>query len=215
MKRFPFHFVLAVLGLGLGALQLMLDRGQQKDWFSSRAHEVDEIKSTLLNKTRVIWFELAAQDNAVDAFTRLNVGKIPLTDDELIRALFLKRGDASETDIVVQQLKISHEWDQLEKALQADDFWYFLSNQQGRPQNRIGLLLELVAKTDGLGEGALFERHADYGYILENGRVVMDGTAADLRSNEDVKEFYLGLSSTGRKSYRDVKHYRRRKRWLA
>jgi branched-chain amino acid transport system ATP-binding protein len=58
-------------------------------------------------------------------------------------------------------------------------------------------------------------RHAQYGYILENGRVVMDGTAADLRSNEDVKEFYLGLSATGKKSYRDVKHYRRRKRWLA
>ena len=58
-------------------------------------------------------------------------------------------------------------------------------------------------------------RHADYGYILENGRIVLDGTAAALRTNEDVKEFYLGLSATGRKSYRDVKHYRRRKRWLA
>ena len=58
-------------------------------------------------------------------------------------------------------------------------------------------------------------RHADYGYVLENGRVVMDGAAASLRANEDVKEFYLGLSATGRKSYREVKHYRRRKRWLA
>jgi branched-chain amino acid transport system ATP-binding protein len=58
-------------------------------------------------------------------------------------------------------------------------------------------------------------RYADYGYILENGRVVMDGAAAALRTNEDVKEFYLGLSAAGRKSYRDVKHYRRRKRWLA
>src|SRR5271166_2088992 len=58
-------------------------------------------------------------------------------------------------------------------------------------------------------------RHADYGYILENGRVVMDGAADELRTNEDVKEFYLGLSGSGRKSYRDIKHYRRRKRWLA
>jgi branched-chain amino acid transport system ATP-binding protein len=58
-------------------------------------------------------------------------------------------------------------------------------------------------------------RYADYGYILENGRVVMDGAAAELAANEDVKEFYLGLSSGGRKSFRDVKHYRRRKRWLA
>ena len=58
-------------------------------------------------------------------------------------------------------------------------------------------------------------KYANYGYILENGRVVMDGDAASLRENEDVKEFYLGLSSGGRKSFRDVKHYRRRKRWLA
>ena len=58
-------------------------------------------------------------------------------------------------------------------------------------------------------------RYAKYGYILENGRVVMDGEAKALSENEDVKEFYLGLSTTGRKSYRDVKHYKRRKRWLA
>jgi branched-chain amino acid transport system ATP-binding protein len=58
-------------------------------------------------------------------------------------------------------------------------------------------------------------RFANYGYILENGRVVMDGEAGSLAANEDVKEFYLGLSTAGRKSFRDVKHYRRRKRWLA
>ena len=55
---------------------------------------------------------------------------------------------------------------------------------------------------------------AQYGYILETGRVVLDGDAETLRENEDVKEFYLGLSASGRKSYRDVKFYRRRKRWL-
>ncbi|WP_186410128.1 ABC transporter ATP-binding protein [Candidatus Propionivibrio aalborgensis] len=58
-------------------------------------------------------------------------------------------------------------------------------------------------------------RYADFGYILENGRVVMEGAATELANNEDVKEFYLGLSSAGRKSFRDVKHYRRRKRWLS
>jgi branched-chain amino acid transport system ATP-binding protein len=57
-------------------------------------------------------------------------------------------------------------------------------------------------------------RYADYGYILENGRVVMDGEAKSLADNEDVKEFYLGFSTAGRKSFRDVKSYRRRKRWL-
>jgi len=56
---------------------------------------------------------------------------------------------------------------------------------------------------------------ADYGYVMENGRIVLDGPADRLMANEDVKEFYMGLSASGsRKSYRDVKHYRRRKRWL-
>ena len=58
-------------------------------------------------------------------------------------------------------------------------------------------------------------RYAHYGYILESGRVVMDGPAADLRENPDVKEFYLGMSEEGRKSFRDVRSYRRRKRWLS
>ena len=58
-------------------------------------------------------------------------------------------------------------------------------------------------------------RFARYGYILESGRVVMDGPAAELRENPDVKEFYLGMSDEGRKSFRDVRSYRRRKRWLS
>ena len=57
-------------------------------------------------------------------------------------------------------------------------------------------------------------RYAHYGYILESGRVVMDGPAAELRENPDVKEFYLGMSDEGRKSFRNVRSYRRRKRWL-
>ena len=58
-------------------------------------------------------------------------------------------------------------------------------------------------------------RYAKYGYILETGRVVLDGEAESLSANEDVKEFYLGVSGEKRRSFRDVKHYRRRKRWLA
>jgi len=58
-------------------------------------------------------------------------------------------------------------------------------------------------------------KYASYGYILENGRIVMDGEAKALAENEDVKEFYLGMAEGQRKSFRDVKHYKRRKRWLA
>jgi branched-chain amino acid transport system ATP-binding protein len=58
-------------------------------------------------------------------------------------------------------------------------------------------------------------RHARYGYILENGRVVLDGDAEQLRENQDVKEFYLGIGGKDRRSFRTVKSYKRRKRWLA
>ena len=58
-------------------------------------------------------------------------------------------------------------------------------------------------------------RYAGHGYILESGRIVLDGAAEALRQNEDVKEFYLGVGGEGRRSFKDVKHYKRRKRWLA
>jgi branched-chain amino acid transport system ATP-binding protein len=59
-------------------------------------------------------------------------------------------------------------------------------------------------------------RIARYGYVLEDGRIVLDGDSQELLNNEDIKEFYLGLSAVGqRKSYREVKHYKRRKRWLS
>lgn len=62
---------------------------------------------------------------------------------------------------------------------------------------------------------AMALRYADYGYILENGRVVLDGSAKDLAANDDVREFYLGLADRGQKSFREVRSYRRRKRWLS
>lgn len=82
-----------------------------------------------------------------------------------------------------------------------------------------------IVKAVNAGEGVTFLlaeqntnvalRYAHTGYILESGRVVMEGSAADLRENPDVKEFYLGMSDKGRKSFREVRSYRRRKRWLA
>ena len=75
-------------------------------------------------------------------------------------------------------------------------------------QERVSFLLAEQNATVAL-------KYADYGYILENGRIVLDGEGAKLRDNADVREFYLGLGSGGRRSFRDVKHYRRRKRWLA
>lgn len=79
----------------------------------------------------------------------------------------------------------------------------------GRINREQGVSILLVEQNAWAALGA-----ASYGYVLENGRIVLEGSADNLQTNEDVKEFYLGLSAVGRKSYREVKHYRRRKRWL-
>ena len=68
---------------------------------------------------------------------------------------------------------------------------------------------------NGAGKSSMALKYADYGYILESGRIVMDGPARELADNEDVKEFYLGVGGGERKSFRAVKSYKRRKRWLA
>lgn len=119
-------------------------------WFAANESKVESIKSAFLNNTKVIWYQLSDHDKPVEAFTRLNVGKIPLTNDELIRALFLRQTGLDDKEAQSTQLRIAYEWDLLEKALQSDTFWYFLSNQPVREQNRIRFLFELVARADGL-----------------------------------------------------------------
>ncbi len=119
-------------------------------WFEQREGEVETIKAAFLNQAKLIWYELAPAENPVAAFTRLNVGKIPLTNDELIRALFL--GRARATGVKSLGLKIAYEWDLLEKGLQREDLWCFLSNDTTHRGNRIGYLFDLVARGGGMTE---------------------------------------------------------------
>lgn len=80
---------------------------------------------------RVIWYEVDEKDSSnssVDIFSRLNIGKIPLTNAELIKALFLQKKNFKETVCSLKQIQIATEWDDIEKRLQQDDFWYFISN---------------------------------------------------------------------------------------
>lgn len=125
-------------------------------WFEQREAEVEAIKAAFLNQAKLIWYELASTEKAVAVFTRLNVGKIPLTDDELIRALFLRR--ARTTGAKSMDLKIAYEWDLLEKGLQREDFWCFLSNDTTHRGNRIGYLFDLTAR-----EGGMTENGSPYG----------------------------------------------------
>ena len=94
------------------------------------------------HNVKVIWYELTSQDDAVAAFTRLNVGKIPLTESELIRALFLRKSGEKDK---ASQLHIAYQWDRIEHRLQDDAFWYFLQNSDA-PPNRIGLIRFLMQR---------------------------------------------------------------------
>jgi hypothetical protein len=93
---------------------------------------------------KVIWYELPDIEDSADAFTRLNVGKIPLTNAELIRALFLKSRNFDERTVSLQQIKITQEWDGIEKILQREEVWYFLHRGSDSPPNRIEYLFQLI-----------------------------------------------------------------------
>ncbi len=181
-----------------------------EDWFNERDSEVEKIKDALLNQTKIIWFQLADSDNSVDAFTRLNVGKIPLTNDELIRALFftsfrprregcyesaaahsfLRRSGPDEKDATSLQLRIAYEWDQLEKALQSDAFWFFLSNQPGKSDNRIGFLFDLVVRESGLALEATDDAYSIF-YTFNQNLKTPDRTTED--EWWKIKQLYLQL----------------------
>jgi hypothetical protein len=137
-----------------------------ESWFADKDSELEEIKSAFQGKAKVIWYEIAETEHPVDVFTRLNVGKIPLTNDELIRALFLRRSSGDEAESRNLQTQIAYEWDHIEKNLQSDAFWYFVSNDLNRAQNRIGILFELVANAEGIPEAF---RHDPYGIFFTFG----------------------------------------------
>lgn len=161
-----------------------------EEWFRQHDSEVEDMKSALLNKTKVIWYQLADADNAVDAFTRLNVGKIPLTNDELIRALFLRRAAPEQRDAENQQLKIAYEWDQFEKGLQSDAFWYFLSNKPGKGHNRIGFLFDLIAHEELQSTSAVDDPYRVF--FAFHDRLKAPGATAT-GEWEKIKKAYLAL----------------------
>lgn len=124
-------------------------------WFGSRDRsQVVKVIQTLLNdditgkNTKVIWYELPNSEDAIEAFTRLNIGKIPLTNSELIRALFLQAKNFGVDSKDLQQIRIAQEWDLIEKSLQASDFWYFIHSGENTPANRIEYLFEMVVEGD-------------------------------------------------------------------
>lgn len=126
------------------------------DWFKNKGQEFDlnTFESKFNFSTKVIWYETSKNEDSIDIFTRVNSGKIPLTNAELIKALFLNRSNfvnADEIKLGLIQREIASEWDRIEYALQDDSFWYFINKNENDLATRIEFIFNLmyeVAKED-------------------------------------------------------------------
>jgi len=109
---------------------------------------ISAFTNTLENLVQVIWYQVAVDSDSIDVFTRINMGKIPLTNAELVKALILKSDNFTENVEVSQrkQIEIASEWDRIEYALQDSEFWYFLNDNNKLYQSKIELILDLVAE---------------------------------------------------------------------
>lgn len=171
------------------------------EWFKDKANWINVMESAFLNSVKVIWYEV--NSNVVDpiaVFTRLNMGKIPLTNAELVKALFLKEGNfekEGERVRQIQQLKIAQEWDEIERRLHDDSFWFFLANT-GQEANRIDFILSLRA--DQLTSD-LVQRH-DPNYIFLKFNEQLTKNVGQINDEWDiVKKVFLRLDEWYRDRY--------------
>lgn len=120
------------------------------DWFKSKGEQFDvnTFESKFNFSTKVIWYETSTNDYSIDIFTRINSGKIPLTNAELIKALFLNSSNFAKADsekLRLKQLEIASEWDRIEYALQDDSFWYFINKNENNLATRIEFIFNLMS----------------------------------------------------------------------
>jgi len=164
-------------------------------WFGDKKKdvEIDKFLDTLLsvqienrdegiidtaNNVRVIWYKTSESENddPIDIFTRLNIGKISLTNSELVKALFLQRGNFDK-EVTLKQLKIALEWDIIEKRLQDDSFWFFIYNKKNplKYDNRIEYILDLMkGKTEEMDDYYTFNKFYNDDFAHKNNKPDID-----------------------------------------
>jgi len=132
-----------------------------KEWFQTKANQgYNSISSKFitpfLESTKVIWYEVDSGKDAIEIFTRINMGKIPLTNAELIKALFLNSSNFQNSDtekIRLRQLEIASEWDRIEYSLQNDELWYFINNSENELPTRIEYIFDIMKNIEGNQNG--------------------------------------------------------------
>jgi hypothetical protein len=126
-----------------------------EEWFSTRSNIVADCEQTFRNNVKVIWYEIAGEVKPTDVFRRLNIGKIPLADAELVKALFLRCNNFADDGqhlAQLRQLQLAGEWDAIERRLQDDEFWFFLTNSN-QQSNRIDFVLRIAATLHSVESG--------------------------------------------------------------
>jgi uncharacterized protein with ParB-like and HNH nuclease domain len=160
-----------------------------KDWFTKQKNDsetVDDIYQYLCKFVKIIWYETNETEKSIDLFTRLNIGKIPLTNAELVRALFLSRDNNSDVT-EEKQIEIATSWDIIEKELHNDDFWGFLTNKKASEYNtRIELLFDMITNKHE------HEKEKYYTFYFFSNKINIDKIPI---SNlwEEIQNYYLRL----------------------
>lgn len=165
-----------------------------KDWFEDKDYsDHDDLMKVLLEKApdrpsvKVIWYDLSGESAdhgyAIDVFTRINIGKIPLTNAELIKALFLKQSHFKSEEARLKQLQIASEWDAIEKRLQEPSFWYFLNDSGKAYPTRIEYIFDLM-KGNKRGNDPFYTFSQFQDDLYEGGKSIDDLW-------KEVKDYFL------------------------
>ena len=182
-----------------------------KAWFSKK-----DRKSTLTNMNKyfdeivkIIWYEVEESEDAIGLFTRLNIGKIPLTNAELVKAMFLSKGRTDTNMERKKQEEISFQWDHMEKELHNDSLWFFLTNKSTEYQTRADLVLDLISQkpTDNRDKYYTFFKFNQDGQNLDDIWYKIQQTFLTLKEWHSNHEFYhkIGyLIASGSKTLRDI-----------
>lgn len=158
-----------------------------KDWF--KENKVEKSFELKFNDfTKVIWYETSKGEDSIDIFTRINSGKIPLTNAELIKALFLNSSNFTKADtekLRLKQLEIASEWDRIEYALQDDSFWYFINKNENNLATRIEFIFNLMA--DKLSD----DRYSTFHFFNEKFKTKSEKEIND--NWQEIKKYFQTL----------------------
>ena len=185
-----------------------------KAWFSK-----EDIKSRLTDMNnhfkkivKIIWYEVGESEDAIGLFTRLNIGKIPLTNAELVKAMFLSKGRTDTNMERKKQEEISFQWDHMEKELHNDSLWFFLTNKSTEYQTRADLVLDLISQKPADNRDKYYT-FFKFNEMYQDGRNLDDiwykiqQTFLTLKEWHSNHEFYhkIGyLIASGSKTLRDI-----------